>query len=219
MLDLSVPHALRYQSIVDSLSDDFIHEDYSELEELELCWNKDYINGNWFFKIAKAQDGEIVKQTYTKPSLKQFLLDDNILCYGVNRFPPGTHILDHKDPPYMGRNNFRILVPIKCDNALLRYDGVDIVPEVGKTYLFDLTHVWHGGRNLHATESFVIITIDVKYIDQSEYTGADFQSQMFDDLDMYKFAKRMQPMRDMAEKEANDFVENVFIEVLNDKLQ
>lgn len=218
MLDLTVPHVLKYQSIVDALSEDFISEDYSELEELELCWNKDYINGNWFFKICKAQDGEIVKTTYTKPSLQQFLLDENILCYGVNSFPPGTHILDHKDPPYMGRNNFRILVPVECENAILRYDGNDIIPEVGKTYLFDLTHVWHGGRNFSTTNRFTIITIDVKYIDRNEYTGEDFQGHMFNDLDMYKYAKMMQPSRQMDPDDAQRFVDRTHWEIFHDKL-
>jgi hypothetical protein len=170
MLDRTTDYVKHYLKKVGNVSQDILVQDYSSLQEYKMPWTYGYVeNGCWYFRVIKSQDTGICLDNYVSDDLKDLVNDPNIMCIGVNRFPPETMVKEHVDPPYYGKNLWRILVPIKASNAYLKgmYGSQKI--EEGKCYIFDLTYELHHGWNSSKEEDFVIMTIDILYEDQSDY--------------------------------------------------
>lgn len=170
MLDRSSEYVQNYLKRVSEVSEDILLQDYSHLQEYKMPWTYGYVeNGSWMFRVIKSHDTGICLDNFRSEKFKDLIYDENILCVGVNRFPPKTFVKEHTDPPYYGKNLWRILVPIYAPDAYLKgMNGAQKIEE-GKCYIFDLTYELHHGWNSSETEDFIIMTIDIMYENQSEY--------------------------------------------------
>lgn len=170
MLDRNSGYVKKYLDDAKEVSFDIVNYDYSSLQEYKMPWTYGYVeNGCWYFKVIKSLDTGISLKENLSDKLNNFINDENILCIGINRFPPKTYIKEHTDPPYYGKNLWRILIPIKADDAYLKGNYGTQKVEVGKCYIFDLTYELHHGWNSSETDDFIICTIDILYEDQSTY--------------------------------------------------
>lgn len=170
MLDRDTKYVHDYLNKVGKVSQDIINQDYSNLQEYKMPWTYGYVeNGVWMFKVVKSKDTGICLKEFISKELEDLVNDPKILCIGINRFPPGTFVKEHIDPPYYGKNLWRILVPIKAPNAYLKGMYGPIKVDEGKCYIFDLTYELHHGWNSSETEDFIVCTIDILYEDESEY--------------------------------------------------
>lgn len=170
MLDRDTEYVHDYLNKVGKVSQDIINQDYSDLQEYKMPWTYGYVeNGVWMFRVVKSKDTGICLTEFISEELKDLINDPKILCIGINRFPPNTVVKEHIDPPYYGKNLWRILVPIKASNAYLKGMNGAIKVDEGKCYIFDLTYELHHGWNSSETEDFIVCTIDILYEDQSDY--------------------------------------------------
>jgi len=191
MLNRKSEYVENYLKKVAEASNDILQQDYSELQEYRMPWTYGYVeNGEWLFRVVKSQDTGICLKTFISKKFENLVNDQNIMCIGVNRFPPKTFVKEHTDPPYYGKNLWRILVPIKASNAYLKgmYGAQKI--EEGKCYIFDLTYEMHHGWNASETDDFIIMTIDITYEDQTEYDPEESRKHLPNnysrrDLDYY----------------------------------
>ena len=170
MLDRSTDYVKNYLEKVNAVSQDILKQDYKSLQEYKMPWTYGYVEkGCWYFRVVKSKDTGICLSEFVSDGLKDLINDQNIMCIGVNRFPPETVVKEHIDPPYYGKNLWRILVPIKASDAYLKgmYGAQKI--EEGKCYIFDLTYEMHHGWNSSKEEDFIIMTIDILYEDQTDY--------------------------------------------------
>ena len=170
MLDRSTDYVKNYLEKVNAVSQDILKQDYKSLQEYKMPWTYGYVEkGCWYFRVVKSKDTGICLSEFVSDGLKDLINDQNIMCIGVNRFPPETVVKEHIDPPYYGKNLWRILVPIKASDAYLKgmYGAQKI--EKGKCYIFDLTYEMHHGWNSSKEEDFIIMTIDILYEDQTDY--------------------------------------------------
>lgn len=172
LLDLKSNYVKYYLEKVNSISKDIVKQDYSDLQEYKMPLSYGYVeSGCWYFRIIKSKDTGICLKKFDNSSFEDLINDDNIMCVGVNRLPPGTVIKEHVDPPYYGKNLWRILVPIQASDAYLKgMHGVQKVKE-GNSYIFDISYELHHGWNSSKEEDFVIMTIDILYENDSEYKG------------------------------------------------
>lgn len=170
MLDRESNYVKHYLKKVGEVTQHILNQDYSSLQEYRMPLYYGYVEqGHWYFKIVKSKDTGICLTKCFSSQLNDLINDKNIMCIGVNRFPPGSVVKEHVDPPYYGKNLWRILVPIKASDAYLKgmYGAQKI--EEGKCYIFDITYELHHGWNSSKEEDFVIMTIDILYEDQSDY--------------------------------------------------
>lgn len=170
MLNRESSYVKHYLKKVGDVSQDILKQEYNSLQEYKMPWTYGYVeNGCWYFRVIKSKDTGICLKNFVSKELENLINDENILCIGVNRFPPETVVKEHVDPPYYGKNLWRILVPIKASDAYLKgmYGAQKI--EEGKCYIFDLTYELHHGWNSSKEEDFIIMTIDILYEDQSDY--------------------------------------------------
>jgi len=179
MLDRSTDYVKNYLEKVDAVSQDILKQDYKSLQEYKMPWTYGYVEkGCWYFRVVKSKDTGICLSEFVSDGLKDLINDQNIMCIGVNRFPPETVVKEHIDPPYYGKNLWRILVPIKASDAYLKgmYGAQKI--EEGKCYIFDLTYEMHHGWNSSKEEDFIIMTIDILYEDQTEYNPEETKKHL-----------------------------------------
>jgi len=191
MLNRESEYVKHYLEKVGAVAQDIIQQDYTSLQEYKMPWTYGYVEkGCWYFRVIKSQDTGICLNDFVTDGLKDLVNDENIMGIGVNRFPPETMVKEHVDPPYYGKNLWRILVPIKASDAYLKgMNGAQKIEE-GKCYIFDLTYELHHGWNSSKEEDFVIMTIDILYEDQSDYdveSEENFLKQNYSrkDLDYY----------------------------------
>lgn len=191
MLDRKSDYVKHYLEKVGAVTKDILEQDYKSIQEYKMPWTYGYVEkGCWYFRVVKSQDTGICLNDFVSEGLESMVNDPNIMCVGVNRFPPETMVKEHVDPPYYGKNLWRILVPIKASDAYLKgmYGAQKI--EEGKCYIFDLTYELHHGWNSSKEEDFIIMTIDILYEDQSDYdvdSEENFLKQNYSrkDLDYY----------------------------------
>lgn len=170
MLNRDSDYVKLYLNKVSAISNDILNQDYSEIQEYKMPWTYGYVeNGVWLFKVVKSKDTGICLKNFISKGVEDLVNDDNIICIGINRFPPKTFVKEHVDPPYYGKNLWRILVPIKASDAYLKGNYGAVKIKEGECYIFDLTYELHHGWNSSETEDFIVCTIDIVYDDNSEY--------------------------------------------------
>jgi hypothetical protein len=184
MLDRDSEYVKDYLNRAAFIATDILNEDYSNLKEYRMPDKYGTVTkGEWRFKILKTQN-DLIK--LKSENFNKFLSEPNIICVGINRFPPGTYIKEHTDPPCYGKNLWRILVPIQCEESYIKGKFGVQKCEVGNLYIIDLIYELHNGWNNSKDKDFVVCTIDILYENQSDY-GID--TQMLKDKDYKKAVK------------------------------
>ena len=177
MLDRESDYVKNYLERIGKISQDIVSQDYTNLQEYKMSDHYGYVeNGVWYFKILKSKDTGICLQDSSE-EFKILLEDPNIMCVGVNRFPPKSKVKEHVDPPYYGKKLWRILVPIKASDAYLK--GMNGTQKVvsGNCYIFDITYEFHHGWNSSEDEDFVVATFDILYETDSDNVGEHYWSK------------------------------------------
>jgi hypothetical protein len=199
LLDLNSNYVKHYFQKVSEIAQDIIKQDYSSIQEYKMPASYNSVEkGSWYFRIVKSKDTGICLTNFESDIFKEIVNDDNVMCVGVNRFPPGTIVKEHIDPPYYGKNLWRILVPIKASNAYLKGNNGIQKAKVGNCYIFDITYEQHCGWN-SADEDFIIMTIDVLYEKNQDYVG-DFYHDGIVVNDTYIFNEVKSVNLEMYEK-------------------
>jgi hypothetical protein len=174
MLNRDSKYVEDYLNIVSSISQEIIEEDYSYLNEYKMPSKYGTVeNGDWIFKIIKSKDTGITLKKSKSKKFIEFLSDSNVICVGISRFPPGTNIKEHVDPPYYGKNLWRILVPIQCEESYINEKNGPQLCQIGNCYIIDLLYEIHSGWNNSKKKDFIVCTIDLLYEDKSDYSISD----------------------------------------------
>lgn len=174
-LDLESSYVKFYFEKISNLVDDILKQDFSNVQLYKVP--DKYAYGKWKFRVIKSpKDGLQLKNFYSE-SLKEIILDKNIPTVSWNSFDANSDIKEHVDPPYYGKNLWRILVPLTAEDSYItsEYLGTFKV-EVGKPFILDFVYDKHSGKNKSKTIDLSFLCFDILYEKDQDYTGEHFSN-------------------------------------------
>mgnify|MGYP003333827139 FL=1 len=190
MLDKTSSYVQEYLRKISSLKDDILNQDYSYLEEKGVKIVKES-DKDWKYWVVKDLDSKVYLKSFYSDSLKSLILDENIMDVTIQSLPPKHYIEPHIDNQAHKKNVWRVLLPISCNNFILKRSGKSDVLQVGESYEIDYTYEVHSSWNTSDTEPFITWMFDIFYPDDSLYDnkiihglGITPRTKM-EDIDLY----------------------------------
>lgn len=174
-LDLDSQYVKYYYDRISNLVEDILKQDFSDVQLYKVP--DKYAYGKWKFRVIKSpKDGLQLKNFYSE-RLKEIILDRNIPTVSWNSFDANSNIKEHVDPPYYGKNLWRILVPLSAEDSYItsEYLGTFKV-EVGKPFILDFVYDKHSGENKSKTIDLTFLCFDILYEKDQDYTGEHFSN-------------------------------------------
>lgn len=178
-LDLNSEYVKYYFDKVSSLVEDILKQDFSHIQLYKVP--DKYAYGKWKFRVLKSPKDGLQIKNFSSESLKELILDVNIPTISWNSFEADSDIKEHVDPPYYGKNLWRILVPLTAEDSYItsEYLGTFKV-EVGKPFILDFVYDHHGGQNKSKTTDLSFLCFDILYEKEQDYMGKHFsESQLY----------------------------------------
>ena len=153
---------------------DILNQNYSEVPLYKVPDKYNY--AKWKFRVLKSpQDGMQIKNFYSE-KLKELILDENIPTVSWNSFDANSNIKEHVDPPYYGKNLWRILVPLACEDSYVTSNDLGTFKvELGKPFILDFIYDNHSGQNKSKTVDLTFLCFDILYEHEQDYQG-DYMS-------------------------------------------
>jgi len=174
-LDLNSPYVLNYFERVNNLVDVILKQNYSDVPLYKVPDKYDY--GKWKFRVIKSPKDGLQLVDFCSEELKNLILDDNIPTVSWNSFEANSDIKEHVDPPYYGKNLWRILVPLSAEDSYITSETLGTFKvEVGKPFILDFIYDKHSGQNKSKTVDLAFLCFDILYETDREYTGEHFST-------------------------------------------
>jgi len=172
-LDLESKYVKSYfQKIVD-VTPDILKQDFTEVPEYKVPSKYEY--GDWRFRVIKSPTDGLQLKNFYSDVLKEIVLDENIPTVSLNTFAASSDIKEHVDPPYYGKNLWRILVPITADESYITAESFGTIKvEVGKPFILDFVYDSHSGTNKSKDVDLCFLCFDILYENDREYLGSHF---------------------------------------------
>lgn len=170
ILDLDSDYVTNYFKIISSLVSDILNQDFSEVDEYRVPTKYEY--GDWRFRVIKSPKDGLQLRNFYSEELKNIILDENVITVSLNTFAASSEIKEHVDPPYYGKNLWRILVPISADESYITADSFGTIKvEVGDPFILDFIYDSHSGENKSKDVDLSFLCFDILYEKDREYHG------------------------------------------------
>lgn len=176
-LDVESDYVKGYFKKVCDLVDDIFNQDFSSVPMYKVPEKYDY--GKWKFRVIKSPKDGLQLHNFYSEKLKELILDENIPTVSLNSFDANSTIKEHVDPPYYGKNLWRILVPVTAEDSYITSEKLGTFKvEVGKPFILDFIYDKHSGENNSKTVDLSFLCFDILYENEREYQGEHFSESL-----------------------------------------